>query len=114
MLVTITEEDIQTLGSWPLSDDVLAQTLEFVARFGPRAIGVDIYRDLPVPPGSARLQDFLRTNGRIIWVSKFGQGKTDSIPPPAALKGTENVGFNDIVVDPGGVVRRGLLFIDDG
>jgi adenylate cyclase len=114
VLVTITEEDIQTLGSWPLSDDVLAQILESVSRFGPRAIGVDIYRDLPVPPGSATLQDFLRKNGRIIWVSKFGQGKTDGVLPPAALKGTENVGFNDIVVDPGGVVRRGLLFIDDG
>jgi adenylate cyclase len=114
VLVTITEHDIQTLGSWPLSDDVLAQALESVARFGPRAIGVDIYRDLPVPPGSERLQDFLRKNGRIIWVSKFGQGKTDGIPPPQALKGTESVGFNDIVVDPGGVVRRGLLFIDDG
>jgi adenylate cyclase len=114
VLVTITEHDIQTLGSWPLSDDVLAQTLESVARFGPRAIGVDIYRDLAVPPGSERLQDFLRKNGRIIWVNKFGQGKTDGIPPPKALMGTENVGFNDIVVDPGGVVRRGLLFIDDG
>jgi adenylate cyclase len=114
VLVTITEEDIQTLGSWPLSDDVLAQALESVARFGPRAIGVDIYRDLPVPPGSERLQDFLRKNGRIIWVSKFGQGKTGGIPPPKALRGTESVGFNDIVVDPGGVVRRGLLFIDDG
>jgi len=114
VLVTITEQDIQTLGSWPLSDDVLAQTLEAVARFGPRAIGVDIYRDLQVPPGSERLEDFLRKNGRIIWVSKFGQGKTGGILPPKALIGTEGVGFNDIVVDPGGVVRRGLLFIDDG
>ena len=114
VLVTITEQDIQTLGSWPLSDDVLAQALESIARYGPRAIGVDIYRDLQVPPGSERLDSFLRKNGRIIWVSKFGQGKTGGIPPPKALRGTESVGFNDIVVDPGGVVRRGLLFIDDG
>jgi adenylate cyclase len=114
VLVTITEQDIQTLGSWPLSDDVLAETLDSVARFRPRAIGVDIYRDLPVPPGSERLQNFLRKNGRIVWVTKFGQVKNDGIPPPAALRGTENVGFNDIVVDPGGVVRRGLLFLDDG
>ena len=112
VLVTITEQDIQTLGSWPLSDDVLAQVLESVARFGPRAIGVDIYRDFQVPPGSERLDGFLRKNGRIIWVSKFGQGKTDGILPPKALRGT--CSFNDIVVDPGGVVRRGLLFIDDG
>ena len=114
VLVTITEQDIQTLGSWPLSDDVLAQTIESVARFSPRAIGVDIYRDLPVPPGSERLDGLLRKGKPIIWVTKFGQGKTDGIPPPKTLRGTESVGFNDIVVDPGGVVRRGLLFIDDG
>jgi adenylate cyclase len=114
VLVTITEQDIQTLGSWPLSDDVLAQTLESVARFSPRAIGVDIYRDLPVAPGSQRLDRLLRKGEPIIWVTKFGQGKTGGIPPPKALTGTENIGFNDIVVDPGGVVRRGLLFIDDG
>ena len=114
VLVTITEQDIQTLGSWPLSDDVLAQTLESVARFGPRAIGVDIYRDFQYRQGAKDWTDFLRKNGRIIWVSKFGQGKTDGIPPPTALRGTESVGFNDIVVDPGGVVRRSLLFIDDG
>jgi adenylate cyclase len=114
VLVTITEQDIQSLGSWPLSDDVLLQTLESVTRFGPRAIGVDIYRDLPVPPGSERLQDFLRKNERIVWVTKFGQGNTGGIAPPQALIGTESIGFNDIVVDPGGVVRRGLLFIDDG
>jgi adenylate cyclase len=114
VLVTITEQDIQTLGSWPLSDDVLAQTLESVARFGPRAIGVDIYRDLPVSPGSNRLDGALRSGEPIVWVTKFGHEKTDGILPPAALRGTESVGFNDIVVDPGGVVRRGLLFIDDG
>jgi adenylate cyclase len=30
------------------------------------------------------------------------------------MQGTEQVGFNDILVDPGGVVRRALLFLDDG
>jgi adenylate cyclase len=30
------------------------------------------------------------------------------------LEGTEQVGFNDVVVDPGGVIRRALLFMDDG
>jgi len=63
VLVTITEQDIQTLGSWPLSDDVLAQVLESVARFGPRAIGVDICRDIQVPPASKRLDGLLRNNG---------------------------------------------------
>ena len=86
VLVSITEQDIQTLGSWPLSDDVLAQALEAIARFGPRAIGVDIYRDFQVPPGSERLDSFLRKNGRIIWVSKFGQGKTGGFPRQSAQR----------------------------
>jgi len=35
------------------------------------------------------------------------------IPPPPILKDTDQHGFNDIIVDPGGIVRRGLLFLDD-
>jgi adenylate cyclase len=37
-----------------------------------------------------------------------------SVLPPAVLNHTEQVGFNDILVDPDGIVRRGLLFLDDG
>ena len=32
----------------------------------------------------------------------------------AVLAGTDQVGFTDMFVDPGGIVRRGLLFLDDG
>ena len=45
---------------------------------------------------------------------KYGGDEKPGIPPPAALKDTDQVGFNDIMVDPGGIVRRGLLFLDDG
>src|SRR5437868_3748812 len=37
-----------------------------------------------------------------------------SARPPPALAGSERVGFTDIVVDPDGRVRRGLLLMDDG
>ena len=33
---------------------------------------------------------------------------------PEALRGTERIGFSDVTVDSDGVVRRGLLFLDDG
>lgn len=113
-LVTITEQDIQNLGTWPLPDDVLAEALESIMRSEPRAVGVDIYRDLSVPPGSQRLAELLGKSRSIVWVSKFGEGGASGIAAPKALQGTDRVGFNDIMVDPGGVVRRGLLFIDDG
>ncbi|MCI0406998.1 MAG: adenylate/guanylate cyclase domain-containing protein [Acidobacteria bacterium] len=114
MLIAITERDIHEQGGWPLSDGALAQAVESLARYRPRAIGVDIYRDVPVPPGSRRLDAVLTRDRRVVVVTKFGEGLSDGVPPPAALKNTDQVGFNDILVDPGGTVRRGLLFLDDG
>ena len=114
VVIAVTEQDIQNQGGWPLSDAVLARTMETVARYGPRAIGLDIYRDVPVPPGSEALAAVFRGDRRIIVVTKFGEGQSDGVPPPAVLKGSDQVGFNDILVDSGGTVRRGLLFLDDG
>jgi adenylate cyclase len=114
LVVTITERDIQEQGAWPLSDGVLARTLEVLAGLGPRAIGLDIYRDVPVAPGSAELDRLLRREPRIVGVTKFAEGSSAGVGPPGALKGTPQVGFNDIVVDSGGIVRRALLFLDDG
>ena len=37
--VEITEEDIQRQGRWPITDAVLAETLERIGQAGPRAIG---------------------------------------------------------------------------
>src|SRR6266508_224714 len=113
-LVAITESDIQNQGGWPLPDGVLAQTLEKLLQHEPRAIGLDIYRDVPVPPGSDKLNETLRRDPRIIVVTKFGEGPSAGVRPPAVLQNTEQVGFNDIIVDPGGTVRRGLVFLDDG
>lgn len=51
VIVTVTEEDIRNVGQWPLSDAILANTLERLAANGARGIGLDIYRDFSVPPG---------------------------------------------------------------
>ena len=51
VLITITERDIRDQGSWPLPDATLAQVLETLTQYRPRAIGLDIYRDIEVPPG---------------------------------------------------------------
>ena len=112
-LVTITEADIQDQGGWPLSDEVIARTLDTLLRYDPRAVGLDIYRDIPVPPGTNKLNVTFK-DPRIVVVTKFAEGASPGVRPPAVLRGTEQVGFNDIVVDPGGTVRRGLIFLDDG
>lgn len=113
-LVSITDQDIRTLGHWPVTDGVLARALEVMMTHHPRAIGVDIYRDLEVPPGRQELDRVLEAHPEILMVMKFGKIEKGGIPGPAMLQGTDRIGFNDVVVDSGGIVRRGLLFLDDG
>jgi adenylate cyclase len=114
VLITITESDIRQQEAWPLPDATLAQLLTLLTQYQPRAVGLDIYRDVPVPPGHEALEAILTRNPRIIAAMKFGTTAETSVPPPPVLHQTEQVGFIDIVVDPGGIVRRGLLFLDDG
>lgn len=112
VLVTITEEDIQRLGHWPLTDATVADALTRLLAYRPRAIGLDLYRDLPVPPGRSDLDAVLKADRRVVVVTKIGEGTSDGIPPPSALANSDQVGFSDVVVDRGGIVRRGLLFLD--
>jgi adenylate cyclase len=114
VLVTVTEKDIQQLGTWPVPDAVLAQALETLSRAGARAIGLDIYRDVPVPPGHEQLSAVLSKHARIIAPMMLPHGDRPGVAPPLVLKNTEQVGFTDMIVDPGGAVRRGLLLMDDG
>lgn len=113
-LLTITEEDIHEQGQWPLPNGTIARALQVLNRYHPRAIGVDMYLDVPVPPGRKELEKTLLADHNIITAMKFGSGGERGVPPPSVLQGTDQVGFTDMLVDPGGTVRRGLLFLDDG
>ncbi len=110
VLIPVTENDIRQQGTWPLPDATIARALEILAASRPRAIGLDIYRDIPVPPGHDVLEGVLLSHPNIVAVMKFGLTAETSVPPPAVLRDTVQVGFSDVVVDPGGTVRRGLLF----
>lgn len=113
-IIAIDEEDIRRQGRWPLTDETLARVLQILTQYRPRAIGVDLFRDLPVPPGGPTLTKVLTDNRNIIVITKVGEPIDHTVPPPSFLKNTEQVGFADVVLDPGGVVRRGLLYLDDG
>ena len=114
VLITITEDDIRKQGRWPLTDQTLAEALEILIRYLPRSIAIDLYRDIPVPPGHNRLNGILTKSSRIIATTKLSDDPAKVIPPPPALKETDQIGFNDIPVDSDGIVRRGLLMMDDG
>jgi adenylate cyclase len=108
VLIHETESDLRRFGH-PLPDAVLAQVVETIEAQRPAAVGIDKYRDTPVAPGTAELDAAMRKHSNLVWIFLFGK-----VPPPAALKDTDRVGFNDTVDDPGGIIRRGLVFLDDG
>jgi CHASE2 domain-containing sensor protein/class 3 adenylate cyclase len=112
-LIGATDEDIARWG-WPLRDATLAEILERVASWRPRAIGVDLYRDIPEPPGTEQLTALQRAHPEIFWAFKLKDRARPGIRPPAAMRGTDQPALADTVTDPGNVVRRGLLFADDG
>lgn len=109
--IGISEDDIRQYGRWPITDESLARALKIVLKDHPRAVGLDIYRDILVPPGSQELINLFTANPQIIGVMTVGE---KGVPPLAVINKTDQVGFSDIIVDPGGIVRKGLLFLDDG
>jgi adenylate cyclase len=114
VLVQAFEADIQKLAEWPLSDRNMTAVLKRLLAYEPRVIGVDLYRDIAVPPGHENLVRLLKSDKRIVFIEKFGQDRSKRVAGPPALRGTDQIGFADITVDQDGVVRRGLLFLDDG
>jgi adenylate cyclase len=113
VLVGGTEADVEHF-DWPLRDGDLATLLERIESWKPRVIGVDIYRDHPVPPGTKRLADVLARNKNIVWAFKLKDSHNPEVPPPAVLKGTPQAVLADTIPDSGNIVRRGLIFADDG
>src|SRR5262252_1422308 len=112
ILVVTTEADINRFG-YPIRDNDLAAVLARVFAGGPKAVGVDLYRDLPMPPGSEELQAIQRAHDNLYWVFKLPDEGNIGIPPPPALRESGREVLADHVTDAGGVVRRALLLAAD-
>jgi adenylate cyclase len=113
-IIEINESDVRELGArgqWPIPDAVLARVLENVKKQQPQAIGLDLYRDLPIQPGHPDLVKVFETTPNLIGVQKVGENTDSSpVPPPPILKQHNQVGVNDFPLDGDGKVRRGLLY----
>ncbi|BAZ00311.1 diguanylate cyclase/phosphodiesterase with Chase sensor [Tolypothrix tenuis PCC 7101] len=112
LVVTITEADIKEQKQWPLSDSALAQLLAKLQQAQPTAIGLDLYRNIPQPPGRDALMQQLRASN-VITINYLGDQDAEEVSPISGLS-PEQIGFNDFVVDPDGVVRRNLIYAQQG
>ncbi|MEO0987849.1 MAG: CHASE2 domain-containing protein [Cyanobacteria bacterium J06639_14] len=110
LVVGINEADLQGLTEWPLSDATLAQALELLQVHQPRVIGVDVLRDIPIGGGRDRLLTQVQATNVVI-VCKVSSASDPGVAPPAGLP-PEAAVFADLVVDPGGTLRRSLLYLN--
>jgi adenylate cyclase len=113
-IVGIDEEDLRNIGQAIIPDRVYAEVLQKLKARNPRAIGLDIYRDLPVPPGSDELVKIFESTKNLIGIEKaVGDRRREAVAAPPVLKAKGQVGANDLLVDGDNRVRRGLLYLSD-
>ena len=110
LIVAVTEEDIRRYGH-PLSGQVLNNLLNKLTESAPRAIGLDIFRDLPVEPGHNQLLETLQLDDLIVPICEHAESNKPAIPAPTGIE-AERVGVSDIVQDPDGTIRRNLLLLE--
>lgn len=107
-IVELTEADIQKFGQFPVSDEILAKVVETIAEEQPRAIGLNLVRDLPVPPGHNRLTQLFQETPNLIGVKAIDV-EGEAIAPPPGLP-PERVALSIFKVDRDGIMRKGPLF----
>lgn len=129
VLVEMTEADIHSPSlDYPIHDDKLAELLTMLEHGGPSVIGLDIWRDIPVPRsgvGLEKLNATLTSFTNIIAIFTLDTVAPDGgvhlgISPPRALKGQfDRIAFNDNFLTDEGVenttpkTRRSLLMAED-
>lgn len=112
-IVGIDEADVNSIGQPILPDKVYAQLIEKLKARQPRAIGLDVFRDLPVEPGHEQLVRLFKSTPNLVGIEKVvGESGREQVAPPPALKAKGQVGANDLIVDADSKVRRGLISVD--
>jgi CHASE2 domain-containing sensor protein len=107
VIVGIDEKDIESVKQYPVPDQKIAELLTKLESYQPLAIGLDIFKNVPVEPGGEQLAQILRSNSHIIGIEKILP--PEEIPPPQSLP-AKRVGFADLPNDADSKNRRYLLY----
>jgi adenylate cyclase len=116
-MIWLTDADQRRYG-WPLSDVHLVDFFNILFESQPSVVGLDIYRDLPVPlektPSFYELSHIFQQHTNLIGITKLSDDQGRFVDPPPALKDTDRITFNDLPYDDGYIIRRGSFFMSDG
>lgn len=104
-IIGIDEEDIATYG-WPIDDRYLCAAIDRILADGAVGVGLDLYRDQGVGSDQECLRERFRSHPALVSIFNVGEGIG---PVPGTPPGRQ--GFNDLVVDADGVVRRDLIHV---
>jgi CHASE2 domain-containing sensor protein len=105
VVVGINEDDLRSIGSYPIPDREIAALIQKLQVHQPRVIGIDIFRDLPVEPGHSELVKTFKSFNNIIGLEKV---LPVQVAPPPDLP-HKQVGFSDAIPDADGNLRRALI-----
>jgi CHASE2 domain-containing sensor protein/serine phosphatase RsbU (regulator of sigma subunit) len=113
VIVTIDETSIRSTGQWPITDANLAKAIEQIRQQQPIAIGLDLYRDLPVEPGHQTLVEVMKSTPNLIGIKKVvGDEYSPEVNPPPVLIQGDRIAASDLTLDGDGKVRRGLISLE--
>jgi len=104
-IIGISESDIKTYG-WPIDDSLLCAGIDRLSKDGVKAIGLDLYRDKGIGAQQNCLRETIKNNPKFVSIFNVADA-IDPIPgAPIAQQG-----YNDLVIDEDGVVRRDLVHV---
>ncbi|MBW2543796.1 MAG: adenylate/guanylate cyclase domain-containing protein [Deltaproteobacteria bacterium] len=117
-LIKLREAEIQKYGQ-PLCDARMAIAIEKLRALGAIGIGIDIYRDIPVPTctghagdeglseAAPSLAEAVLRDDRVVMLAK--PLEIPPIAPPQFLEGTSQIAVPDLDVDANGIVHRAFI-----
>ena len=105
VIVAVDEPTIQAAGNYPLSDRQLLDLLQKIQAQQPHSIAIDLFRDLPIEPGTEEFQEFVATQDNLFAIEKV---LYPEVAPPLGFP-QERIGFTDTFLDSDGIQRRTIL-----
>ena len=110
VIVTIDESDIEYVRQWPISDRLMAKIIRNIKVQKPRAIAINIYRDIPVQPGHQDLVQEFKHTPNLIGIQKVAR---NPVAPSPILKKYNQVAADDLLLDTDGKIRRGIVLLSE-